>query len=100
MEAHIDQPLPVSAIARRGGVSARTLETLFRGTVGTSPGAYYLALRLKAARRLVLDTRLPMADVAERSGFSSIAALSRAFRREYGQPPTAAAGGSAQRPSP
>lgn len=99
MEAHVDQPLPVSAIARRGGVSSRTLETLFRDAVGTSPGAYYLALRLKAARRLVLDTRLGMADVAERTGFSSIAALSRAFRREYGLPPTAARR-AAQRPSP
>lgn len=99
MEAHIDQPLPVSAIARRGGVSARRLETLFRATVGISPGAYYLALRLKAARRLVLDTRLPMAEVAERTGFSSISALSRAFRREYGLPPTAARR-PAQRPSP
>lgn len=90
MEAHLDQPLPVSAIARRGGVSTRTLETLFAGAVGTSPGAYYLALRLKAARRLVLDTRLPMADIAERTGFSSIAALSRAFRREFGRPPSSA----------
>ncbi len=99
MEAHLDAPLPVSAIARRGGVSARRLETLFHAAVGTSPGAYYLALRLKAARRLVLDTGLPMADVADRTGFSSIAALSRAFRREYGQPPSAARR-HAQRPSP
>lgn len=99
METHLDQPLPVSGIARRVGVSARTLETLFRGAVGTSPGAYYLSLRLKAARRLVLDTRLSMADTAERTGFSSIASLSRAFRRQYGMPPTAARR-SAQRPSP
>jgi transcriptional regulator GlxA family with amidase domain len=99
MEGHVDQPLPVSAIARRVGISARTLETLFRGSVGTSPGAFYLALRIKAARRLVLDTRLSMADTAERTGFSSIASLSRAFRRQYGMPPTAARR-SGQRPSP
>jgi AraC family transcriptional regulator, glycine betaine-responsive activator len=99
MEAHLDQPLPVSAIARRIGISTRTLETRFRGTVGTSPGAYYLLLRIKAARRLVLDTRLSMADTAERTGFSSIASLSRAFRRQYGMPPTGARK-SSQRPSP
>jgi AraC family transcriptional regulator, glycine betaine-responsive activator len=99
MEAHLDEPLPVSAIAHRIGISARTLETLFRGTVGTSPGAYYLSQRVKAARRLVLDTRLSMADTAERTGFSSISSLSRAFRRQYGMPPTAARR-SGQRPSP
>jgi AraC family transcriptional regulator, glycine betaine-responsive activator len=99
MEARVDQPLPVGAIARRVGISARTLETLFREAVGTSPGAYYLSLRIKAARRLVLDTRLSMADIAERTGFSSIASLSRAFRRQYGVPPSAARR-SSQRPSP
>ena len=99
MEAHIDQPLPVSAVARRIGISSRTLETLFRRTVGTSPGAYCLSLRIKAARRLVLDTRLAMADIAERTGFSSIASLSRAFRRQYGVAPSAARR-SNQRPSP
>lgn len=98
MEAHLDDPLPVGAIARRIGISARRLETLFADTVGASPGAYYLSLRLKAARRLVLDTRLSMADIAERSGFSSIASLSRAFRRQYGMPPSAARS-VAQRPS-
>ena len=58
--------------------------------VDASPGAYFVALRLNAARRLVLDTNLPIAEVAERSGFSAIASLSRAFRRQFGAPPSAA----------
>jgi transcriptional regulator GlxA family with amidase domain len=87
MEAHIDQPLTVSAIARRTGVTARTLESIFRRSIGESPGAYYLRLRLQAARRLVLDTRVAMADVAGRCGFSSSAAFSRAFSRAFGAAP-------------
>lgn len=90
MEEHLDAPLPVSVIARRAGCSPRTLEGLFRSAVQTSPGAYYLSLRLSAARRLVVDTDLSMAETAVRTGFSSIAALSRAFRRHYGHPPSAA----------
>ncbi|WP_371345403.1 GlxA family transcriptional regulator [Ancylobacter sp. IITR112] len=90
METHIDRPLTIAAIARRVGVSTRGLETLFVKTVDVSPGAYYVTLRLKAARRLVLDTNLPIADIAERTGFSAIASLSRAFRRQFGAPPSAA----------
>lgn len=90
METHIDRPLTIAAIARRVGVSTRGLETLFVKTVNVSPGAYYVTLRLKAARRLVLDTNLPIADIAERTGFSAIASLSRAFRRQFGAPPSAA----------
>lgn len=90
MESHIDAPLTVSAIARQGGITAKTLETLFAATVGASPGAFYLGLRLKAARRLIVDTRLTVTETAARTGFSSVAALSRAFKREFGLTPTAA----------
>ncbi|MCV0394014.1 MAG: GlxA family transcriptional regulator [Rhizobiaceae bacterium] len=88
METHIDRPLPISAIARRcGGVSTRTLEKTFMAAIGETPGAYFLRLRLAAARRLVLDTNEPMAVIAERTGFSSASAFSRAYSRAFAQPP-------------
>ncbi|MDS9469244.1 GlxA family transcriptional regulator [Paracoccus sp. MBLB3053] len=94
MEEHVDAPLPIKVIAGRVKCSARTLEGLFREAVETSPGAYYLSLRLQAARRLIVDTDLSMAEIAVRTGFSSIATLARSFRRQFGQPPTAARKGS------
>lgn len=90
MEEHIDRPLTVAAIARRIGLSTRALEMLFLRTVDASPGVYGLTLRLNAARRLVLDTNFPIADIAERTGFSAIASLSRAYRRQFGAPPSIA----------
>lgn len=87
MEAHVDRPLTVAAIAKRAGVATRTLEKTFLKAIGETPGAYYLRLRLSEARRLVLDTTEPMADIAARTGFSSAAAFSRAFSRTFGQPP-------------
>ena len=87
MEAHVDEPLTVAAIAKRTGVTARALEMIFRKSIGETPGAYYLRLRLNAARRLVLDTRVAMADIAARTGFSSAAAFSRAFSKTFGEAP-------------
>lgn len=89
MEAHVDAPLTVAAIARRVGVTTRTLEKSFRRVVGETPGRYYLRLRLNTARRLVTDTRVDMAMIAERSGFSSAAAFSRAFRSAFRTSPAA-----------
>lgn len=88
MESHIDRPLTIAALARRAGVTTRTLEKIFRAAIGETPGAYFLRLRLNAARRLVLDTAEPMADIAARTGFSSAAAFSRAFANAFRQPPT------------
>lgn len=87
MEAHVDQPLTISAIARRTGITARTLEKVFAKAIGETPGAYYLRLRLAAARRLVVDTSVPIADIAARTGFSSGAAFSRAFSHTFGEAP-------------
>lgn len=87
LEAALEQPLGTAAVARRVGVSVRTLEGLFRRTLGVAPAAYAAQLRMQAARRLVTDTGLPLAEVAERTGFGSAAAFSRAFRRETGRTP-------------
>ena len=89
MEAGIDQPISIAAIASRIGVSTRTLEQVFDRAVGETPGAYFLRLRLSAARRFVKDTRIPLADIAARTGFSSASTFSRAFRRAYGLSPQA-----------
>jgi transcriptional regulator GlxA family with amidase domain len=87
MEAHIDEPLSIAEIARRAEVTSRTLESIFRKSIGETPGAYYLRLRLNAARRLVLDTHLAMADIAARTGFSSASTFSRTFSKAFGDAP-------------
>ncbi|MDW9723228.1 helix-turn-helix domain-containing protein [Sinorhizobium meliloti] len=83
MERTIERPMTVAALARRLSVSQRKLETLFAKGLSTSPGAYYLRLRLQVAHRLVRDTGIPMRDIALRCGFDSLSAFSRAYRREY-----------------
>lgn len=87
MEARIDSPEPASATAMAVGLSPRRLETLFREALGATPAAHALGLRLAAARRMLTDTRHPLAEVALRTGFSSPATLSRAFRARFGQTP-------------
>ncbi|MEN9410702.1 MAG: hypothetical protein RL216_2676 [Pseudomonadota bacterium] len=88
MEARLDDPEPVARIARAVGVSVRRLESLFHQYLGESPGAYALGLRLQAARRMVTDTRHPLAEVALRTGFASPSTLSRAFSRRFGVAPS------------
>ncbi len=88
MEARIDAPEPIAQIAQAVGLSPRHLESLFRQSLGLTPGAYALRQRLAAARRMITDTRHPLADVALRTGFSSPSTLSRAFRGHFGQAPS------------
>ena len=88
MAASLDAPEPTSTLAARAGLSPRRLEMLFRQNLGLTPAAYALDLRLAAARRMITDTRHPLADIALRTGFSSPSTLSRAFRARFGQAPS------------
>ena len=88
MEATLDAPDPIASLAARAGLSPRRLEMLFRQNTGLTPAAYALDLRLAAARRMVTDTRHPLAEVALRTGFSSPSTLSRAFRARFGAAPS------------
>ena len=86
MEASLDRPLASAAIARRVGVSVRSLETLFRRALGVGPAAYGMQLRLQAARRMVTDTDLPLAEIGLRTGFASPSSFAHSFRRHLGRP--------------
>jgi transcriptional regulator GlxA family with amidase domain len=88
MEARIDAPETASETAAAIGLSTRRLETLFGQALHATPAAFALSLRLQAARRMITDTRHPLAEVALRTGFSSPSALSRAFRQQFGHPPS------------
>ncbi len=96
MEAAVEDPPPVAEIARRIGLSARRMEMLFRARLGTSPGRFFLDLRLEEARRMVTDSRLPLQEIALRTGFSGQAAFARAFRARFGSTATALRAGRGQ----
>ena len=87
MEANLEEAMPIVELAQHVKLSVRTLELLSKKHLGVTPGAYYLRLRLQAARRLVLDSNLSIMDIAVRSGFNSQSALTRAFTKRYAQSP-------------
>ena len=88
METQLDQPETAEETARAVGLSPRRLEQLFTQNLGLPPAAYALSLRLQAARRMITDTRHPLAEVALRCGFSSASSLSRAFSAKFGTAPS------------
>ena len=87
MEQHIDELVAIDDIAQRVRLSVRMLEYLFRQTLDMSPAAYYRRLRLQTARRMIVDTRLQLREIAIRTGFNSLSAFSRGVKSHYQQTP-------------
>lgn len=88
MEEHVEQPLVLARLARRVGVSARRLQTLFQDDFGAAPHVHYLALRLNAARRKVIETKASFAEIAAETGFNSASAFSRSYRASFAESPS------------
>jgi AraC family transcriptional regulator, glycine betaine-responsive activator len=87
MEENLEDPLPPSVLAKQAGLSTRQLERLFRRYLDRSPKRYYLELRLKKARSLLLQTDMSVINVALACGFSSPSHFSKCYRAYYGRTP-------------
>jgi AraC family transcriptional regulator of adaptative response / DNA-3-methyladenine glycosylase II len=79
----------VDALADRLGVGERQLRRLFRQHLGASPVAVAQTRRVLLAKQLIHETRLPMAEIAFASGFSSIRRFNETFQTLFRRPPIA-----------
>lgn len=89
MEANIEEPLSLDEIATLVGVSRRQIERLFKRYVGEVPTKYYLEMRLRRARGLLLQTAMTVMDIAVACGFQSPPHFSKCYRNMFGHTPSA-----------
>jgi AraC family transcriptional regulator len=88
IEAHLDEPIEVGALASIAGRSPFHFTRLFAQAVGVSPHRYVVRLRLERAVELMRDGRSGLAEIAACTGFADQSHLSRWVRRVYGVSPT------------
>lgn len=77
----------LSLLARESGLSRSALAVRFSQLVGVPPMHYLAEWRMQLASSLLLGSSLRVSEVAERVGYTSEAALSRAFKRWAGVAP-------------
>jgi AraC-like DNA-binding protein len=85
---HADRDVPLDMLGEHFSISRRHITRLFRERTGLSIGEFQLQTKLNRARELLMETSLPVGEIAYRVGFESGAALARAMRRQTGQSPS------------
>lgn len=83
----------VAELATESGLSRSVFAKRFQETIGVAPLRYAGELRMRIARTWLAYDRMPIERVAERLGYTSQAAFSRAYKRITGISP-----GSSRRP--
>lgn len=87
IHARFPERLTVGTLAQEIGVSASVLHERFRLVTGHAPIEYLQTVRLDEAERLLRASRLSIAEIALRVGFSDQTALTRALKRRRGVTP-------------
>jgi AraC-like DNA-binding protein len=82
-------PLRVSEVARKSGVSVRTLNRHFHQSMGITAREFILRNRIQAAAAALLETDGTISDIASDHGFFDQSAFTRQFRLRLGITPKA-----------
>lgn len=92
MESHLADPLNLEDLGHLCGITPRQMERLSRAQLGESVMAFYRRMRLEKAEELLTQSALPLAQIAQSTGFASRSHFSRAFRAQFGTTPAARRG--------
>lgn len=88
MEREYPDPLSISGLAESVHMSERHFRRQFEKLYQQTPKEYLQNIRLHAATELLLQTELPVTEIALDCGFSDCNHFSRVFRQNFGISPT------------
>ncbi|MFD1612426.1 alpha/beta fold hydrolase [Sphingomonas tabacisoli] len=81
------EAIDINGLSREVGLSRSALAERFTALIGEPPMRYCARWRMRMAANMLRDGRQSSSNVAYEVGFNSEAAFTRAFKREYGEPP-------------
>lgn len=94
IQAQLDRPIRLAALAEIAGLSVHRLLIAFRAAFGATPIQYVLGERLRRACLRLRDGDQDIATIALETGFASHSHLSVAFKKRYGVSPREYRGGA------
>ncbi|MDL2231992.1 AraC family transcriptional regulator [Ruminococcaceae bacterium OttesenSCG-928-L11] len=79
-EHHRNPNFYLGQVADTFHISSNNLSQQFKRAVGVSPGKYVTALRIEAAKKLLVETALPVKEIALQVGFGDASSFIRKFK--------------------
>ena len=79
--------IQISDVADHVGVSRSTLKNRFKDVLGRTIHAEIQRVQLERAKQLIIETDLPLKQIAQQAGFQNVQYLTRLFRNHVGQTP-------------
>jgi len=87
IEAHLSDTIKVHELAELSELSLPHFARLFRQLTGMPPHRWHLCARIRRAQALLVDTNLPLVEIALNVGFADQSHFTNVFRRQVGVSP-------------
>lgn len=87
MKAHLAEPFDLDVLAAVCGMSRFHFSRSFHNTMGQSPSRWFIQVRMERAAHLLLQTDLPVIEVALTVGYESPSHFAQIFRKTTGISP-------------
>jgi len=75
------RPLDVAHAAAEHGMTRSHFSHYFKSRTGLSPGRFMTEVRIQEASRLLVQTRMPLKEIATACGLNNVSHFSKVFRR-------------------
>ncbi|AEE97006.1 helix-turn-helix domain-containing protein [Mahella australiensis] len=85
---YIDDGLCLASIASKFGLTEKYLSQFFKDRTGENLSTYVERLRMENAAEMLIESKLPIADIASHVGYNNNNTFYKAFRRIYGVSPS------------
>lgn len=88
LHRHLDRNVPLAELARVARLSEFHFARAFKRSVGETPHAYLIGLRIARAKELLETTGKSVTEIAGEVGYDTPQSLSRIFARQVGMTPS------------
>ena len=88
LQEHMAEDVSLSVLAEEFHLNPQYISQLFKSEIGVGFLAYLTGIRMERAKKLLLTTDLPVADVAEQSGYADYRVFSKVFKKSEGVTPS------------
>lgn len=88
LQTHLAEDISLNLLAEEFHLSAPYISQLFKNEIGVNFLTYLTNIRMEQARKLLLSTSLPIAEVSQQCGYGDYRVFTKVFKKSEGVTPS------------
>ena len=88
LQEHLEEEVSLSVLAERFHLNPQYISQLFKNEIGVGFLAYLTNIRMEKAKKLLLSTSFPIAEIAQKTGYGDYRVFTKVFKKAEGITPS------------